>query len=288
VINTILNNVNQIPLLPQNVQQLMSIVNNPQASTLELVKIVEQDPMLAMQCLHLCNSAYYSLPVEVTSVSHAVRFLGMDTVAGLAMAAYFQSLIPSRGSNQGNPWLKGLKDHLLKTAYLSEVIAKAGGSIVAPATLFTAGLLHDVGKLVFSKLDLKVAQHVYRHVGENKVTLIEAEQEILGTNHAMVGHQLAIRWQLPEVLMDVIRYHHDPFGGEYHQTFYVFLANTVVGILHNDSALQESLNTPDVLSVSRELGFTTDQITEWLNAWSNQHKEKTSPPESLTKTTSSS
>lgn len=271
MIKKILNRVDQIPLLPQNIQKLIAIVNNPKTSASALVKIVEMDPTLSMQCLHLCNSAYYSLPVEVTSVAHAVRFLGMDTIAGLAMAAYFQSLIPTRGGNQDNPWLKGLKDHLLKTAHLAEMLAKEAGRIVSPATLFTAGLLHDVGKLVFSRLDMKVAQEVFRHAEKNELTTIEAEQEILGTNHAVVGHQLAIRWQLPELLMEVIRYHHDPFGGEYHHTFYVFLANEIAGIHLEESLLSTLLNSPNVLSASREIGLSTEKIAQWVHTWSTLH-----------------
>ena len=93
MIEQIQHALEQIPLLPNNITKLMTIVNDPKADSADLIKIVEQDPALSMQTLHICNSAYYSLPVEITSVSHAIRFLGIDTVAGLAMAAYLQGLI---------------------------------------------------------------------------------------------------------------------------------------------------------------------------------------------------
>jgi putative nucleotidyltransferase with HDIG domain len=274
MINKILKKIDQVPLLPQNIQQLMAIVNNPQASTAELVKIVEQDPALVMQSLHLCNSAYYSLPVQVTSVTHAVRFLGMDTVAGLAMAAYFQSLLPSRSNRPEGHWLKGLKDHLLMTAQLSETLAKAAGSRVAPATLFTAGLLHDVGKLVFSKLDPKVGQDVYHHATANNLPLIMAEQEIMGTDHAAVGWQMAIRWRLPDVLMDAIRYHHDPFSSEYTHTLYVFMANKIANVAYDERLLEPLLNTAEMIPVSEEMGLSAEQMMALLNTWAaRQGKE---------------
>lgn len=274
MINKILKKIDQVPLLPQNIQQLMAIVNNPQASTTELVTIVEQDPALAMQSLHLCNSAYYSLPVQVTSVTHAVRFLGMDTVAGLAMAAYFQSLLPSRSNRPEGHWLKGLKDHLLMTAQLSETLAKAAGSRVAPATLFTAGLLHDMGKLVFSKLDPKVGQDVYHHATANNLPLIVAEQEMMGTDHAAVGWQMAIRWRLPDVLMDAIRYHHDPFSSEYTHTLYVFMANKIANTVSDNRPFDPLLNTPEIIPVCQEMGLSTEQIMALLNAWAaRQEKE---------------
>lgn len=238
----------------------MAIVNNPQASTAMLVKIVEQDPALVMQSLHLCNSAYYSLPVQVTSISHAVRFLGMDTVAGLAMAAYFQSLLPSRSNRPESPWLKGLKNHLLTTAQLSEILAKTSENRVAPATLFTAGLLHDVGKLVFSKLETTVAEEVFHHAATNNLPLVAAEQEIMGTDHAAVGWQLAIRWRLPDVLMDAIRYHHDPFSSEYTHTLYVFIANQIAGFPNDDRLVEALFSDPDFITASQELGLSPAHI----------------------------
>jgi putative nucleotidyltransferase with HDIG domain len=267
MISRILKKIDQIPFLPQNIQQLMAIVNNPQASTSELVKIVEQDPALVMQSLHLCNSAYYSLPVQVTSVAHAVRFLGMDTVAGLAMAAYFQSLLPAGNNRTETDWLSGLKDHLLTTAQLSEVFARAAGSSVAPATIFTAGLLHDVGKLVFSKLEPAVAQDVYHHAAANNTPLIMAEQEILGTDHAAVGWQLATRWRLPDVLMDAIRYHHDPFSSDYTHTLYVFMANKIARTGCDEHLIGTLTDTPEFSKVSQELGLSAERIREILKSW---------------------
>ena len=270
MIEKILKKLDQIPLLPQNIQNLIEIINNPDADSSELVKIVEQDPALAMQALHLCNSAYYSLPVQVTSVAHAVRFLGIDTVAGLAMAAYFQAMAPSQTNRKENPWLKGLKDHLLSTAQLSELLSKAAGQSAAPATLFTAGLLHDVGKIVLSKLANEVAEKVYHYAEGKGVPLFKAEQEIIGTDHAAVGYQLAIKWQLPNVLMEAIRYHHDPLAGQYNQTLYVFLANKIDAAPPDENQLKPLLETSEMLMVSKALGITT---TEILKVIKNKTKE---------------
>lgn len=270
MIHNILKKIDQIPLLPQNIHQLMAIVNDPKSSAAELVKIVEQDPALVMQSLHLCNSAFYSLPIEVTSISHAVRYLGMDTVAGLAMAAYFQSLLPARENRTINPWVRGLKDHLLATAQLSEMLAKNTNGKIPPSTLFTAGLLHDIGKLVFSKLENRVAQEVYQRAEAENLSLNLAEQEVLGTDHTAVGWQLAIRWRLPDVLMDAIRYHHDPFSSEYVQTFYVYMANRMANAAKNDPLLLDLFKQPEFLSVIEEVGSTSDQLLKVMSEWTVQ------------------
>jgi putative nucleotidyltransferase with HDIG domain len=269
-----LKRIDQIPPLPQSIHQLVAIVNNPKAETAELVAIVEQDPVLAMQLLHLCNSAYYSLPVVVSSIAHAVRFLGMDTVAGLAMAAYFQGMASS--GKGGSPWLKGLKEHLLKTAYLSEILAKAGGKSVAPATLFTAGLLHDIGKLVFAKLDPQMAQQVRDCAREKEVSLFEAEQEVLGTNHAEIGYRLGMKWKLPGMLLEAIRYHHEPFNGEYEHPFYVSLANLLANLPSDEEAIRNRLGSPAIQPVAQELGFTPDHLLEVLKTLSDRSQPKPS------------
>jgi putative nucleotidyltransferase with HDIG domain len=272
-----LKKIDQIPPLPQNIHQLVAIVNNPRAETAELAAIVEQDPVLAMQSLHLCNSAYYSLPVEVSSIAHAVRFLGMDTVAGLAMAAYFQGMASSGGGGKrSSPWLKGLKEHLLKTAQLSEILAKAGGKALAPATLFTAGLLHDIGKLVFAKLDFKVAQQVHDYAQEKEVPLVEAEQEVLGANHAEIGYRLGTKWKLPRMLLESIRYHHEPFSCEYEHPFYISLANLLANLPAEEDAIEERLSSPSIMPVAKELGFSQAHLGEVLRTLSGRQQPRPS------------
>jgi HD-like signal output (HDOD) protein len=152
VVEQIERNISRVAPLPSNIRRIMGIVNDEEADMAQLAKVVEEDPTLTMQALNLCNSAYYSLPVQVNSVAQAVRFLGTETVGGLAMAAYFRGMMRF-GNKESNPWLDGAGNHLLTTGQIAEKLSRSAGGIVSPSTAFTAGMLHDVGKLVFSKLD---------------------------------------------------------------------------------------------------------------------------------------
>ena len=267
MIEQIQHALEQIPLLPSNITKLMTIVNDPKADSADLIKIVEQDPALSMQTLHICNSAYYSLPVEITSVSHAIRFLGIDTVAGLAMAAYLQGLIRLPKTKQINPWLNGIKKHLLATAQLSELISRETGRGVSPATAFTSGFLHDIGKLVFSVLDIDIAVEVFDRVNGNGLKLHEAEQEVLQMDHADAGASLAERWCMPEVILDVIRHHHIPFSGEYHLTLYVSLSDTMAHLSHEKKDISELFEYRDALDAMKEINLTEEQTTQLWEKW---------------------
>ena len=257
----------RIPLLPANISKLMAIVNNPQADSNDLIEIVEQDPALSMQTLHICNSAYYSLPVEITAVSHAVRFLGIDTVAGLAMAAYFQGLMSLPGNAKNNPWMKGIKKHLLAVAQLSELIARKTRFGVSPATAFTSGFLHDIGKLVFAILGNDIAVEVHSRADGSGLKLHEAEKEVLQMDHADAGNCLAERWRMPGIIIDGVLHHHVPFCGEYESTLYVFLSDAMSHLIQNNRAVSEMFNYPEVADVMEEIGLSPEDTVQLCERW---------------------
>ncbi len=216
--------------LPDNIQRLMEMINDPRTGSEDIATIVHQDPVLATKALHLCNSVYYSLPVEVTSIYQAVKFLGLDMITGLAMAAYFQNQLQPSRKSADNPWLKGTRGHIMSTAQFTEYFVR---EMCRPdddslSLAFTAGLLHDIGKLALSGLSPEVANQVAETRQAEDISLQEAEQKVLGTDHAEVGWHLAQRWTIPKVVEDAVTYHHAPFRGHYDISLVVFICDTVV------------------------------------------------------------
>ncbi|MBW1795987.1 MAG: HDOD domain-containing protein [Deltaproteobacteria bacterium] len=255
----------RIPVLPHSMNCLFRVLKDPMANFDDLSAIVNQDPTLATQTLHLCNSAYYSFPVEVTSVSHAVTLIGMKTVAGLAMAAYFQGLLEPKGVS-GSVWLRGTKDHVLATAQLAEFLVREMPVKESPGTAFTGGLLHDIGKLVLSRMPSEIATEVRNHMDEEGLSLLDAEQIVLGTDHPEVGYRLAECWKVPEVIADVIRYHHMPMQSQYLLTLIVHAANTLIHQLNakGPGVIEVSHIDPNVLY---ELYLTEDDVLTLVNNW---------------------
>lgn len=255
--------------LPDNIQRLMEMINDPRTGSEDIATIVHQDPVLATKALHLCNSVYYSLPVEVTSIYQAVKFLGLDMITGLAMAAYFQNqLQPSRKSAE-NPWLKGTRSHIMSTAQFTEYFVR---EMCRPdddslSLAFTAGLLHDIGKLALSGLPPELANQVGETMQAEEISLQEAEQKVLGTDHAEVGWHLAQCWTIPKVVEDAVTYHHAPFRGHYDISLVVFICDTVV---HGLSSMKRgsTMYVPVMLyDALGELEMDKKELVSLIHRW---------------------
>lgn len=266
IIDKIQKNIEQVAPLPSNIRRIMSIVNDADADMAELAKVVEEDPALTMQALNLCNSAYYFLTVQITSIGHAVRYLGIKTVGGLAMAAYFRGLMQF-ADKKSNPWLEGAGTHLLQVAQIAEKLSRTAGGLVSPATMFTAGLLHDVGKLVFSNLDTTYALEIQDLVLGGTMMAVEAERQILGMDHAEAGARLAERWKIPEIIVDAIRCHHDPLSMESISTSYIFLSDRLFYLLKQEGDLEDFFIQSANYQAMEVAGLSKDQVQEAVEAF---------------------
>jgi putative nucleotidyltransferase with HDIG domain len=266
VVDKIMKNIDKVAPLPSNIRRIMDIVNDSDADMKELAKVVEEDPTLTMQAINLCNSAYYSLPVEVNSVAHAVRFLGMETVGGLAMAAYFRGMM-HLGAKKSNPWLEGAGSHLLMTGQIAEKLSRSAGGLVSPATVFTAGILHDVGKLVFSKLDDIYALEVRDLVKTGRMQAVDAEREILGMDHAEAGARLAEHWKVSATIVDAIRHHHDPLSMESISTSYVFLSDRLFYLIKEGRDLDDFMIQSGNYQAMEVAGLARENIKATLEAF---------------------
>ena len=200
--------LDHIPMLPGHIQSLFAILNDPDGEIHDVVELVCRDPSLAAQSLRVCNSAFYSLPVVVTSIHQAVVLLGMDTVQGIALASYFQSVMTQRPGLPGG-WLDGAANHALIAAHLGRWFLQAVGEHLEAATAFTAGLIHDIGRLAFSHLGLDVERAVVTQVAAG-APWCTAERAVLGVDHAAAGGQVCERWEIPESLTQAVYYHHTP------------------------------------------------------------------------------
>jgi HD-like signal output (HDOD) protein len=198
----------QVPMLPDHIQHLFTIINDPEGELRDVADLVCRDPSLTAQSLRVCNSALFSLPVEITSIHQAVVLLGLEMVQGIALASYFQSSVLQRRGLPGG-WMDGAADHAMTTAYLCRWFLQAMGDHLLAATAFTAGLIHDIGKLAFCHLGRAVETKVLARVADGHDWCV-AEYEILGMTHAEAGGHVCERWDIPDTLTQAVRHHHSP------------------------------------------------------------------------------
>jgi len=200
-----------MPSLSVTVAKVLEICDLPYTSADKLNKVISLDPVLTGQVLRLVNSAYYSLPDKVSSLTKAIILLGINTVKNLALCTATISVI---GKNKPEHELLGM-DQFFTHSLCVGVTAKAlagqrGISKLQLEEYFVAGLLHDLGKIPLIHCCAEEYVRVQETVKEKQCPLQLAETQIIGHDHTMVGKMIAEKWQLPGTMVDSITYHHYP------------------------------------------------------------------------------
>lgn len=228
----ILAKVDVLPTLPTAVARLWSLLQDDTTSARDFEDVIAPDPALTANLLRLANSAYFGLRREVVSVAHAVTVLGTKRVFEVAASAGFAKTmpknIPGYDVDAATFW-----NHCIAVAILSERLSSELG-LDTPSLTFTSGLLHDIGKLVIGSFLLEDSIQVLSRMRTDEIGFVEAEREVLGTDHAKVGATLADRWDLPEAIGLVARWHHAPDEApqDADQTL-VDLVHTADGLAHS-------------------------------------------------------
>lgn len=207
-LDEIVERTSDIPTIPEAALAVVRLSNDVHANASAIADKISHDQSLTARVLRLSNSAYYGLPRQITSLQDAVIMLGMKTVRHLALvASTFPWLVQPRKGY-------GLEPHALWT---HSIAVSIGAQMIGDRTrkfstdeAFTAGLLHDLGKIILNMwMEDKVAAMVERSLSE-KIPFNLLERETLGFDHCEAGAYLAERWNLPESLILAIRYHHSP------------------------------------------------------------------------------
>lgn len=238
-IEALMEDIAELTSLPQVAIKVNQMADDPNSSAADIGKIISQDPALTIRMLRIANSAYYGLSSEVETVARAVTLLGSKRIRDLVMAtsvAEFFDGLPNELVSMKNFWLHSLYCALAAQYLAGQCKVKVQGDVV-----FVAGLLHDIGDLlIFNKMPDKSREALmYAVEGPEEMDVHLAEQEILGFDHAQVGAELAKKWQLPEVLLECIEFHHEPEKAE------KFPVETAIVHIANSLAYLAELNSTD-------------------------------------------
>ncbi|NMC43990.1 MAG: HDOD domain-containing protein [candidate division Zixibacteria bacterium] len=191
--------------LPQSLSQILAMVGNDDFSVNDLARVILKDPGLTSKILKMANSAFYQQRSRIASVNQAVMMLGIIQVKCLALSAsVFRADIMAAKYKID---IKDLFNHFISVALGGRMVAEAIG-MESTEEAFIAGLLHDIGVVYlihhFPADYQEVISQVDKYSG-----LIEAERDILGTDHAALGYLLAEKWNFPPALAEAIAHHHD-------------------------------------------------------------------------------
>lgn len=238
-------------------------------SLAEVGEMISRDPALSARVLSLANSAYYGLQSQVTSISRAVTVLGLREVRNLVLVIGLSSVtnkhpVPDVFSLRGY-WL-----HQLRVAAFAKTIAVHAGNL-DPEMMYTAGLLHDIGKLFMAALAPADWTAIRTLAVKSKISDYHAEEMWWGLDHALAGARVLEYWQLPPELTESICWHHAPLlaEGDYAQPAKALhLADAVLTAFEHhqslpaetESFLNEFAATPEELMASMETQFAGERI----------------------------
>lgn len=244
-----LENIEDLPTIPNTLQRVLTSIDEVTTSAQSMEEIIREDPVLTAKILKIANSPYYGLATEVSSIARAVVILGFDEVKnlviGLSLTGAFSGGIHFPGMDGTSVWI-----HSFAVAQASKMVGEIMETL-DPDELFTAGLLHDIGRVLMCLYFPEELNEIIALQDEGGLSLNEAEKSF-GLSHTEVGAYLAKKWNLSDMLLNVIRYHHHPQGAGHYETeaAAVFLADELchalkIGFHHDD---QKKILVPKCLN----------------------------------------
>ena len=205
--NRFRNSIGRLPAFPATVHRVTALINNSDSSLAELVSVVRLDPAITANILRMCNSAYFGLRHRVDNVHDAIMYLGRQNVVRAVMAAGVSRFF--RDTPGYEVEARELWEHAVGTALMSQLLAR---KILGreDAGLFTAALLHDIGKIILGEYIHEKREEFSRLLEGGDRSFLEVEDEVLGMNHAALGRTIAAAWNFPLDIQLTIAGHHRP------------------------------------------------------------------------------
>jgi diguanylate cyclase (GGDEF)-like protein len=207
-------NSNSLPTLPAVASKLVTLTSQQDTPVKDIASLILHDISLSSKLLRVVNSAFYSMPNQISTIQQAVSILGINAVRSLVLSFSFLDIKPA-GINKDKFDYHAFWKQSLTAAVASKIIAEKL-KVKDPEEFFIASLLQNIGELVlarsfpdlYSKTNDKIA------AGSAKTDILSIEQNAYNTDHCVTGYKVCEHWGLPDILVIPIRFHHNP--DEYH------------------------------------------------------------------------
>jgi putative nucleotidyltransferase with HDIG domain len=262
--------IHAFPSMPGAALKLLNLADAPGATVQQIEDALRQDPGLTANLLKLANSAYFGIPSKIGSVRQAVMLLGLKRVVQMVVAACASAVIdrgvPGYDLPAGELWRHSLAVSVAAKGLAAELKLPAADEI------FTAGLLHDVGKLILGQFVQEDYAEIQRALAQG-LTFEAAEAAVLGIDHAEIGARVLAQWSLPENIVHAVRWHHAPekFGSMDIMLDVVHVANMLCLMIGIGVGREGLLHEPSPV-VTRRLGLepphlekVASQTLQWVS-----------------------
>lgn len=265
----IVSAIKAFPGMPGTAVKLLALIDDPAMRVSQIERILRQDAGLTANVLRLANSAYFGIPSKVGSIRQAVILLGLKRLIQMVIAACVGAImdkpVPGYDLSPGELWRHSIAVSVAAEGLIKEL------QIEAAEEIFTAALLHDVGKLVLGDFVKEGFKQIQTAVSQG-ISFEMAETIVLGINHADVGAQILTKWSLPLEIVNAIEFHHAPQSAAHTSTMLdiVHVANfmsMMIGIGGGRDGLQHqpSVEVTERLGIeSYHLEKVASQTMQWV------------------------
>lgn len=206
-IEDMVNRELELASFPDIYFRIVEVLNSPRSSFAHAADVVSKDTSLSAKLLQLVNSAFYGLPAKVDTISHAITIIGSSQLAtlalGISVIQYFDAVPPEYID------MKRFWEHSIGCGTVAAVLARHIKGL-SEERMFTAGIIHDIGRLVMLKKHPKSTLRSIHESYKAKCPLYDAEEQIFGFDHAAIGSRMLKEWQFPPALEQILHHHHSP------------------------------------------------------------------------------
>jgi putative nucleotidyltransferase with HDIG domain len=204
--NVIVESVKGLPQFPEHIAAIQKLLNNPEVVMVDIAKRIAVDPSMTADLIKLVNSPLYMTAKRVDNITSAIKIIGTNGVKNLLYSYGTQNVLGRETEEKKLLW-----NHCYKTAFYSYNIVRSFGKdkkILDDS--YTCAMLHDMGKIIFSKNVPKLSLKLERFCKSRNIPQVALEDISAGTNHAEIGALVAEKWNFPPSLVAAIRFHHEP------------------------------------------------------------------------------
>ncbi len=202
----IVSYIETIPQFPENITQIERLLSNPESKLSAIAQLISNDVALTTDLLKLVNSAAFALSKKCTSITEAVKLVGLRGIRNLLFSVGTIQILGENTEEQKELW-----EHSYKTAFFSYNLARNFlRNRIVTEDAYVCGLLHDLGKIVFSIMHPDFLKKITAFKAEHNIPDKVFDSLLSGINHPEIGAALAEKWNFPPSLVTAIRYHHSP------------------------------------------------------------------------------